>query len=1130
MSATRRDVAAPRWAHRVAAAVALVAVLLAGIAQAQPATPEPVIARVTITLSSDLVRFMALGLDVVEARDGDDLFIVTTIAELYRLRADGWTISLDIEHTARLRQQQEEQRQRRLAPGLPGTESFMGGYRTASEIRAFVDDRAARYPGLAAVFVYGDSWERVTGGPTAGHDLFGISLTNMQRPAPKPTLFLMAAIHARELSTAELGLRFIDHLLDNYGTDGDVTWLLDEHLIVVVPVVNPDGHVLAEQGYLQRKNTDTSHGNCTVPNIGVDLNRNSTFKWGTVDTPTESPCSQTYPGPIPLSEPETAALQTLVRSLFPDQRGPNDSDASPITTTGILLTLHSYGDLVMWPWGWTSTPAPNAADLAAVGRKLAGYNGYTPQQSIQLYPTSGTTDDWAYGELGIAAFTFEVGPSGGACGGFFPPLSCLDGGSGGSFWPRNLPAFLYAARIARAPFDLVRGPTAEAATASVLADGRVLLQMRLDAQTNGSQPIAAAEYYLDTPPWSGGTPVAMTPADGSFDGTVEVASAVLEPLADRRLIFARGRSSSGAWGPVRAVFTPAPGCTAVLSPASRSVAAEGGSGTVAVTLPSGCAWIASTVATWITITDGSTGTGPGSVSYSIAPNPSATPRSGVIAIGGQSFMVSEDGQLPPDLRVSAVSPPPAAAIPGTSFSVTDTTENAGGGNASASTTRFYLSGDASKGGADTLMSGSRSVPALGPGATSTGTITITIPSSTALGSYFLLACADDAGIVGESDEGNNCLTAGAMIRVTRPDLAETWLSNPPPIVAPGHSFSTTDTVTNRGAVASGASTTRYYLSVDQQKASGDKLLSGSRSVPSLAAGATSTNTVSVTVPTSTALGTYYLIACADDTTMVAEVSETNNCLASASQVQVTRPDLVETAVSDPPSSAAPGSGFPVTDTVMNRGAVASSPSTTRYYLSADQQKGTGDKLLSGSRAVPGLAPGATSTNMATVTVPTSTALGTYYLIACADDTHAVSESSEVNNCLASSGRVRVTRPDLAQTAVSSPPSGAAPGSRFSVTDTVTNQGAVGSGPSTTRYYLSVDQQRGTGDKLLTGSRSVPALAAGYFSSGTVDVTIPAATTPGTYHVLACADDTSVVPETNEGNNCLASTGQLTVGP
>jgi subtilase family serine protease len=76
----------------------------------------------------------------------------------------------------------------------------------------------------------------------------------------------------------------------------------------------------------------------------------------------------------------------------------------------------------------------------------------------------------------------------------------------------------------------------------------------------------------------------------------------------------------------------------------------------------------------------------------------------------------------------------------------------------------------------------------------------------------------------------------------------------------------------------------------------------------------------------------------------------------------------------------------------------------------------------------------------------------------------------------------------------------------------------------------VDQQRGTGDKLLTGSRSVPALAAGYFSSGTVDVTIPAATTPGTYHVLACADDTSVVPETNEGNNCLASTGQLTVGP
>src|SRR6185503_13100673 len=194
------------------------------------------------------------------------------------------------------------------------------------------------------------------------------------------------------------------------GIDGDATWLLDEHLIVVVPVANPDGRVLAEQGYLQRKNTDTSHGSCGVPRIGVDLNRNADFKWGVVNGPTESPCGETYPGPVPASEPEITALQSLVRSLFADQRGPGDTDAAPITTTGVLLTIHSYSNLVLWPWGWTGTPAPNAAPLSAIGRKFASYNGYTAQQSILLYPTSGTTDDWAYGELGIAASPSRSGP------------------------------------------------------------------------------------------------------------------------------------------------------------------------------------------------------------------------------------------------------------------------------------------------------------------------------------------------------------------------------------------------------------------------------------------------------------------------------------------------------------------------------------------------------------------------------------------------------------------------------------------------------------------------------------------------------------------------------------------------
>jgi subtilisin family serine protease len=123
-----------------------------------------------------------------------------------------------------------------------------------------------------------------------------------------------------------------------------------------------------------------------------------------------------------------------------------------------------------------------------------------------------------------------------------------------------------------------------------------------------------------------------------------------------------------------------------------------------------------------------------------------------------------------------------------------------------------------------------------------------------------------------------------------PDLVETSVTKPPPAALRGDSFSVTDSMVNQGTVSAEASTTRYYLSTDTTKsASSDKLLTGTRSVPALEPGATSTGTVTVTVPTTTAIGTYYLLACADDQAAVAETNEANNCIASAAPVQVTSP-------------------------------------------------------------------------------------------------------------------------------------------------------------------------------------------------------------------------------------------------
>jgi hypothetical protein len=161
----------------------------------QESAGEPVVARISVGSRQELERLVRLGLDLLETREGDDLFVITSEERVRRLRSEGWRVSVDEPKTALLRGQRPGLRQTRAgntqagAAQSVGAASVMGGYLTVPEMRAFLDDRAARHPNLAKVFVYGDSWERIYKAP-GGHELFGIELTNKQRtnPAGKPTL------------------------------------------------------------------------------------------------------------------------------------------------------------------------------------------------------------------------------------------------------------------------------------------------------------------------------------------------------------------------------------------------------------------------------------------------------------------------------------------------------------------------------------------------------------------------------------------------------------------------------------------------------------------------------------------------------------------------------------------------------------------------------------------------------------------------------------------------------------------------------------------------------------------------------------------------------------------------------
>jgi hypothetical protein len=470
-------------------------------------------------------------------------------AEYARLEAQGFRIQVDPLLT--LLATQPPAFSPLQTSGIPG----YGCYRTVEETYASAEALAAVHPGLASWTDIGDSWEKTALG--AGHDLKVLRLTNAAIPGPKPKLFAMAAVHAREYTTAELLTRFAERLLWLYNQDPDITWLLDFHEIHLLLVANPDGRKLAETGAQWRKNTNQAYCAANPSLRGADLNRNYDFAWGCCGGSSGYSCDNTYRGPSPASEPEAQAIQAYLRANFADQRGPNLNDPAPIDASGIFLDVHSYGELVLWPWGFTSEPTANARALQTLGRKYAYFTGYTPQQSYQLYATDGDSDGFAYGELGLAGYTIELGTW------FFQDCATFEA----TILPTNLPALTYMAKAAALPYLLPAGPEALSLIAVPLG-GASGAPLRLRAVINdrrfppGSgepmQAIAAAEYSLDTPPWIEGTVrTPMQPVDGAFDELVETVEAVIDTSLlspGRHTVYVRGQDERDNWGVVSAQF------------------------------------------------------------------------------------------------------------------------------------------------------------------------------------------------------------------------------------------------------------------------------------------------------------------------------------------------------------------------------------------------------------------------------------------------------------------------------------------------------------------------------------------------------------------------------------------------
>ena len=259
-----------------------------------------------------------------------------------------------------------------------------------------------------------------------------------------------------------------------------------------------------------------------------------------------------------------------------------------------------------------------------------------------------------------------------------------------------------------------------------------------------------------------------------------------------------------------------------------------------------------------------------------------------------------------------------------------------------------------------------------------------------------IAKADGTGVVTETQELNNQKFASAT--KIGPDLIESAFVVPAAAGA-GFALVVSDTVKNQGSGAAGASTTSFYLSTNFALDANDVRL-GSRSVPLLAANATSAASTSLVVPAGTVTGTYYVIVQADANDEVVESNDGNNTTYGTTRVG---PDLAVTGLNLPPTAGA-GATISITDTLKNAGGGTAGVTTTRFYLSANFTFDAADVLI-GSRTVPAIDPGATNTVATSLTIPAQTAAGVYYIIAVADADGVVTETAETNNTRANALRI-----------------------------------------------------------------------------------------------------------------------------
>ena len=346
-----------------------------------------------------LIAEQGIPMDHTVGKPGIFLDLTVSEDERVTLMSTGLDVEILIPNLTRYYQEMNQPAIERDFP----LGSMQGNY-TWDELNDRFDELRTQYtPIMTDRIIIGESMD--------GHDIWAFKVSdNPNEDEEEPEVLYTGLTHAREPVGMMNLFYFVQLLCESYGTDPELTYLVDNREMWFIPVINPDGYLYNESiqpngGGMHRKNRrDTNCGDGT--NRGVDLNRNYGYGWGANNTGSSpDPCSTTYRGTEEFSEPETAA----VRDFVEDREFMN------------VLHYHAYSNVLIHPYGNASLPEePDLTTYREVGEEMTHYNGYAVGTGFEVigYTVNGDAVDWSYGDQGLIAYTPEVGSS---SQGFWPP-------------------------------------------------------------------------------------------------------------------------------------------------------------------------------------------------------------------------------------------------------------------------------------------------------------------------------------------------------------------------------------------------------------------------------------------------------------------------------------------------------------------------------------------------------------------------------------------------------------------------------------------------------------------------------------------------------------------------------------